>query len=171
MRQRFLSEFDSLWFDCMNGDSRETGKLTPDGKPDPSVCDGAQLRERRREGIDTLRDWKDKSLAPQGVAHVSTPTERAIRLFRALAEYEGPVGNGRFRSPRYDSPNRGITRYVGKGLSGLPAGHAPEFCAGADRRVQGFDDDLPRARVGNVRFNQFHSVGAGDEQCWGLHGQ
>ena len=37
MRQRFLSEFDKLWFDCMNGDSRETGKLTPDGKPDPSV--------------------------------------------------------------------------------------------------------------------------------------
>ena len=37
MRRRFLSEFDCLWFDCMNGDSRETGKLTPDGKPDPSV--------------------------------------------------------------------------------------------------------------------------------------
>jgi len=37
MRRRFLSEFDSLWFDCMNGDSRETGKRTPDGKPDPSV--------------------------------------------------------------------------------------------------------------------------------------
>ena len=37
MRQRFLDEFDKLWFDCMNGDSRETGKLTPEGKPDPSV--------------------------------------------------------------------------------------------------------------------------------------
>ena len=37
MRKRFLNEFDKLWFDCMNGDSRETGKLTPDGKPDPSV--------------------------------------------------------------------------------------------------------------------------------------
>lgn len=37
MRKRFLEEFDKLWFDCMNGDSRETGKLTPDGKPDPSV--------------------------------------------------------------------------------------------------------------------------------------
>jgi len=37
MRQRFLEEFDKLWFDCMNGDSRETGKLTPEGKPDPSV--------------------------------------------------------------------------------------------------------------------------------------
>ena len=47
MRQRFLSEFDKLWFDCMNGDSRETGKLTPDGKPDPSVFS----TEYNREGI------------------------------------------------------------------------------------------------------------------------
>jgi hypothetical protein len=37
MRMRFLDEFDKLWFDCMNGDSRETGKVTPDGRPDPSV--------------------------------------------------------------------------------------------------------------------------------------
>ncbi len=47
MRKRFLSEFDKLWFDCMNGDSRETGKLTPEGKPDPSVFS----TERNREGI------------------------------------------------------------------------------------------------------------------------
>jgi hypothetical protein len=47
MRQRFLSEFDQLWFDCMNGDSRETGKLTPEGKPDPSVFS----TEYNREGI------------------------------------------------------------------------------------------------------------------------
>jgi hypothetical protein len=37
MRERFLQEFDALWFDSMNGDSRETGKRTPEGKPDPSV--------------------------------------------------------------------------------------------------------------------------------------
>jgi hypothetical protein len=37
MRRRFLEEFDKIWIDCMNGDSRETGKQTPDGKPDPSV--------------------------------------------------------------------------------------------------------------------------------------
>ena len=37
MRERFLNEFDAMWFDCMNGDSRETGKLTPEGLPDPSV--------------------------------------------------------------------------------------------------------------------------------------
>ncbi len=47
MRERFLKEFDSLWFDCLNGDSRETGKLTPEGKPDPSVFS----TEYNREGI------------------------------------------------------------------------------------------------------------------------
>jgi hypothetical protein len=47
VRQRFLGEFDKLWFDCMNGDSRETGKVTPDGKPDPSVFS----TEYNRQGI------------------------------------------------------------------------------------------------------------------------
>jgi hypothetical protein len=42
MRKRFLAEFDKLWFDCMNGDSRETGKLTPEGKSDPSVFSTGQ---------------------------------------------------------------------------------------------------------------------------------
>ncbi len=47
MRKRFLNEFDHLWFDCLNGDSRETGKVTPDGKPDPSVFS----TEYNKEGI------------------------------------------------------------------------------------------------------------------------
>lgn len=50
MRQRFLREFDRLWFDCMNGDSRETGKLTPDGYPDPSVFSTQYNREGIRVG-------------------------------------------------------------------------------------------------------------------------
>ena len=50
MRQRFLSEFDKLWFDSMNGDSRETGKLTPEGKPDPSVFSTKYNREGIRVG-------------------------------------------------------------------------------------------------------------------------
>ena len=37
MRQRLLQEFERIWIDCLNGDSRETGKLTPAGSPDPSV--------------------------------------------------------------------------------------------------------------------------------------
>jgi hypothetical protein len=47
MRERLLSGFDAAWLECMNGDSRETGKLTPDGRPDPSVFS----TERNREGI------------------------------------------------------------------------------------------------------------------------
>lgn len=50
MRQRFLAEFDKLWLDCMNGDSRETGKLTPEGKPDPSVFSTDYNREGIRVG-------------------------------------------------------------------------------------------------------------------------
>jgi len=50
MRDRFLRHFDCLWFDCMNGDSRETGKLTPDGKPDPSVFSTDYNREGIRVG-------------------------------------------------------------------------------------------------------------------------
>lgn len=37
VRQRFLKEFQHVWIDCLNGDSRETGKRTPDDEPDPSV--------------------------------------------------------------------------------------------------------------------------------------
>ena len=47
MRRRFLSEFNEFWLDCLNGDSRETGKLTPDGTPDPSIFS----TETNREGI------------------------------------------------------------------------------------------------------------------------
>ncbi|MCH7701286.1 MAG: N-6 DNA methylase [Planctomycetes bacterium] len=50
MRQRFLAEFDKLWFDCMNGDSRETGKKTPDGDPDPSVFSTEQTKVGIRVG-------------------------------------------------------------------------------------------------------------------------
>ena len=50
MRERFLREFDALWFDSLNGDSRETGKVTPDGKPDPSVFSTDYNREGIRVG-------------------------------------------------------------------------------------------------------------------------
>ena len=39
--------FDAIWIDCLNGDKYKTGKVTPDGKPDPSVFS----TEHNREGI------------------------------------------------------------------------------------------------------------------------
>jgi hypothetical protein len=47
MREHLLDEFDAIWIDNLNGDSRETGKLTPEGKPDPSVFS----TDFNREGI------------------------------------------------------------------------------------------------------------------------
>jgi len=69
MRQRLLTEFDKLWFDSLNGDSRGTGKLTPEGNPDPSVFSteynregirvgtavGLMVRKERREASPTVR--------------------------------------------------------------------------------------------------------------------
>ncbi len=37
MRECYLDRFDRIWIDCLNGDKYKTGKLTPDGQPDPSV--------------------------------------------------------------------------------------------------------------------------------------
>lgn len=37
MRERYLEAFDKIWIDCLNGDAFKTGKLTPDGSPDPSI--------------------------------------------------------------------------------------------------------------------------------------
>ena len=50
MRQHLLEQFDHFWFDNLNGDSRETGKKTPDGRPDPSVFSTDVNRAGIRKG-------------------------------------------------------------------------------------------------------------------------
>ncbi len=47
MREKYLEAFDNIAIDCMNGDKYKTGKLTPEGEPDPSVFS----TEFNREGI------------------------------------------------------------------------------------------------------------------------
>ncbi len=37
MRERYLEAFDAIRIDCLNGDKYKTGKIAPDGSPDPSV--------------------------------------------------------------------------------------------------------------------------------------
>lgn len=66
LRQRFLAEFDTLHFDSLNGDSRETGKLTPEGKPDPSAFSTEYNREGIRVGtaIGLLVRTKERAPAP-----------------------------------------------------------------------------------------------------------
>jgi hypothetical protein len=47
MRESYLEKFDRIWVDCLNGDKYKTGKLTPDGDPDPSIFS----TDWNREGI------------------------------------------------------------------------------------------------------------------------
>ena len=37
MRERYLEAFDVVRVDCLNGDKYKTGKVAPDGSPDPSI--------------------------------------------------------------------------------------------------------------------------------------
>lgn len=50
MREHLQNNFDRIWVDNLNGDSRETGKLTPDGEPDPSVFSTDYNREGIQKG-------------------------------------------------------------------------------------------------------------------------
>ncbi len=68
MRERYLEAFDEIWIDSLNGDKYKTGKLTPEGKPDPSIFS----TEWNREGIQVgtaiaLLVRKEKHKAPEGV--------------------------------------------------------------------------------------------------------
>jgi len=45
MREKYLEAYDRIWIDCLNGDKYKTGKLTPEGDPDPSVFSTAFNRE------------------------------------------------------------------------------------------------------------------------------
>jgi hypothetical protein len=68
LRKRFLGEFDVISIDNLNGDSRATGKLTPDGKPDPSVFS----TEREKVGIrvgTAISTWVKKG-TPPGTARI-----------------------------------------------------------------------------------------------------
>lgn len=47
MRERYLEAYDAIRIDCLNGDKYKTGKMTPEGKPDPSIFS----TEHNREGI------------------------------------------------------------------------------------------------------------------------
>jgi hypothetical protein len=47
MREKYLQVFGPITIDCLNGDKFKTGKLTPEGEPDPSVFS----TESNREGI------------------------------------------------------------------------------------------------------------------------
>jgi len=75
MREHFLEQFDHIWVDCMNGDKYRTGKLTSDGRPDPSVFS----TDKNREGIQV----------GTAVALLSRRTQRAAPAHVAIRQFWG----------------------------------------------------------------------------------
>jgi hypothetical protein len=103
MRERFLEAFDHIRIDNLHGDKYRTGKLTPEGEPDPSAFSTVQNREGIQVGtaIATLvrrsppthaalveqRDWFGRNklddlvqgaAAPEHVAYASVAPQVAL---------------------------------------------------------------------------------------------
>ncbi len=90
MRERYLEAFDRIWIDCLNGDKYKTGKVTPDGQPDPSVFS----TEFNREGIQVgtavalmVRGSQPKGTESVRFRHLWGKTKRADLL--ASADNDG----------------------------------------------------------------------------------
>jgi hypothetical protein len=82
--------FDSIWIDSLNGDSRETGKKTPEGLPDPSVFSTLQNKAGIKVGtaislMVRTGDGKDRETTepppPDGTAEVGEQTAVRFREF------------------------------------------------------------------------------------------
>ena len=107
VRKRFCGEFDYAWIDCLNGDSRETGKLAPDGRPDPSVFSTEYNREGIRLGTSVGLFAKTGAAKPQALVRYREfwGADKRALLLKTLDEegdldsqYEQvePAANNRF---------------------------------------------------------------------------
>ena len=171
MRQRLLGEFDSIWIDCMNGDSRETGKRTPDGGPDPSVFSTDRNRAGIRLGTAIgLLVRSDGSKIESSVKYRDFwgPTKR-LDLVSSLSSDGAPE----YRSARPAASNRYSLRpsaadahYLGWPLLIDLAGDAP--ISGLQEMRQGALVDIDRASL-VTRMSAYLDSGRDWEDVQSLH--
>ncbi len=105
VRQRFLEEFQHVWIDCLNGDSRETGKRTPDGGSDPSVFSTEYNKAGIRLGTAIGLFAKTGEDAKPAVVRYRDfwGTDKRAALFKTL-EIEGEFNQQyRLANPHWDN--------------------------------------------------------------------
>ena len=88
MRERYLEAFDAVRIDCLNGDKYKTGKVAPDGSPDPSIfsTEGDPVGIQVGTAITTLVRKADLSPAGEvGFRHLWGRTKRSELLQTAEA--------------------------------------------------------------------------------------
>ena len=89
MRERFLEAFDAIRIDCLNGDKYKTGKVAPDGSPDPSIfsTEGDPVGIQVGTAIATLVRKEDHAPTERiGFRHLWGTDKRADLLEKAEAE-------------------------------------------------------------------------------------
>ena len=100
MRERYLEAFDAVRIDCLNGDKYKTGKVAPDGSPDPSIfsTEGDPVGIQVGTAIATL---------VRKAEHVSPPLRWASGIFGASPS---PWTSWRRRKQRRTNSTRGSSR-------------------------------------------------------------
>ena len=89
MRERYLEAFDVVRIDCLNGDKYKTGKVAPDGSPDPSIfsTEGDSVGIQVGTAIATLVRKADHAPAEAvGFRHLWGQAKREELLETAEAE-------------------------------------------------------------------------------------
>jgi SAM-dependent methyltransferase len=174
-RRRLLDEFDAIWVDCMNGDSRETGKLTPEGEPDPSVFSTEWNREGIRVGT-AIGTFVKRTRARNGDTSVRFRqfwgTTKRADLLGSLEATELDVQYAD-SSPRKDNrwslrPSVVATAYLGWPALADLAG-CPPFAGIAEDRAKAListDRDILEQRMRmyfskSVDWHVLHALGTG----------
>ncbi len=96
MRERYLDAFDAVRIDCLNGDKYKTGKVAPDGSPDPSIfsTEGDPIGIQVGTAIATLVRKADHAAASEvGFRHLWGQAKREALTETAEAE-PGSLYNG-----------------------------------------------------------------------------
>jgi hypothetical protein len=160
MRRHFLDAFDAAWLDCLNGDSRETGKQTPDGKPDPSVFSTDWSREGIRVGtavglfVKVGPDRRAGRSVDPGTGGASRPALPRIRFRHfwgttkradLLASLDAKKFNAQYEAVEPRKENRWSFRPSRVANEYLAWPRLPDLCS-ADA-LQGMDEDRASALI------------------------
>lgn len=144
-RQRFLKGFNTIWLDCMNGDSRETGKLTPDGKPDPSVFSTEWNKQGIRVGTVVGLFVKRGQLHEQDAAVLFRHFWGAAKRTDLLASLEKQDFDSQYETTNPRKDNRWSFRPSNVASAYLSWPRLVDLCG--NNILQGMDEDRANALI------------------------
>ena len=145
MREHLLSNFNKIWIENLNGDSRVTGKKTPEGLPDPNVFSTSYNKEGIRTGTAiALMVCDTKKTSPGTVLHRDWwGTSKREDLLQSLDNEESDTHfvtvNPAINNRHSLRPSKSISNYASwpliPDMSDIPLIHGP-----VERRAEALID-------------------------------